>query len=324
MKPLVLAGYLHDWIDPDFGIPPLRLGAVPGCWDEVIVAFAEVAADGVVTLPALPIAASERDLAAQVKRLRAAGRRVAFSIGGARAGLFLDDRTRRNFVASVCQLLDQHAFDGIDFDLESKCDLTQPGNARNVRDAIAEITAARAVRIVFTPEWPAVQGGFARMAGYWGSQLWLLNELRDAIHSVRVQYYNNADMPTPCSRRPARSGSAAQLLAGSRMLMEGFPLASGGWFEGLRPGQVGLAVASSRRAAHNGFSEPHEVAAAIDGIRQLSTARGGPDDVELAIWSIDWSALERDEFVGELLRCASGDEQEPPAAACASSSVPAT
>jgi chitinase len=302
----VLAGYLHDWIDPDFGIPPLVLGDVAPRWDEVIVAFAEVTRGGVVTLPSLPIAASGRDLAAQVELLRAGGKRVAFSIGGANAGLSLDDTTRPSFVASVCGLLDQYHFDGIDFDLESKCDLTQPGNARSVRDAIAEIRAARDVRILFTPEWPAVQGGFMRMAGYWGSHLWLLNELRDVIDSVRVQYYNNADMPTPYSRRPARSGAASQLVDGSRMMMEGFPLASGGWFEGLRPGQVGLAVASSRSAARTGFSEPHEVAAAIDDIRRMSIGRGAPQDVELAVWSINWSALERDEFVSELLRCVTG------------------
>ncbi len=306
----MISGYLHNFVDPAYVTPHLSLSQLGGDWDEVIVAFADVSTDGVVSLAPGLVAPPGVELALELARLKAADVHVALSIGGADAGLSLNQRQQRNFVASMNALLDEYPFDGLDFDLEARCDLCDPGNARNVRDAILKIASGSDVRIIFTPEWPAVQGGLIRLSGYWGSQLWMLNELRDVIDSVRVQYYNNCDMSTPYSRRDVKAGSTAQLVQGSRMLLDGFPLESGGWFKGLRPRQIGLAVAASQLAVCTGYSEARDVLSAVGEIHALlCSADSSVESVELAVWSINWDAAERRTFSTELRRGANALEE---------------
>lgn len=239
---------------------------------------------------------------------------MAFSIGGADAGLHLDDRSHANFVGSILDLLDELPFDGIDFNLESRCDLTNSVNARCIRDAVSKIAGERNVRVIFTPEWPAVQGGFIRHNGYWGSQLWILNELRDVIDSVRVQYYNNCDMATPYTKRDSSAGSAAQLVYGCRMLLEGFPIDSGGWFKGLKPHQIGLAVSASRQAVCSGYSDSDEVHSAVNSIRNLFTAAdSSTNEIDVAVWSINWDAAEHARFSTQLTSGWHNGAELPPA-----------
>jgi chitinase len=145
------------------------------------------------------------------------------------------------------------------------------------------------------PEWPYVQGGYISYGSIWGAYIPIINALRNDLTVLHPQYYNNGDIMTPYASTNLRAGSADQLVASSRMLIEGFTY-GGSTFAGLRPDQVAFGVPSGSSSANSGFTTATDVSNALSCLSKLtncgtikpnaaySTFRG------VMTWSINWDS----------------------------------
>ena len=113
----VVGGYWQGW-----GHPSVRLRDVPRDYDLVMVSFATGDSDG--TLRFSQSVQSPASFAADMRALRATGRRVLLSVGGWRdGGLEIRSAAQlRVFLRSVSPIIDAHHFQGLDWDLEHGID----------------------------------------------------------------------------------------------------------------------------------------------------------------------------------------------------------
>jgi chitinase len=145
-----------------------------------------------------------------------------------------------------------------------------------------------------------VQGGFVSYGSIWGAYLPIINGLRDDLSIIHVQYYNNGGLYSPYQANPYPEGSVDMLVAGSKMLIEGFGLSNGsaGTFAGLRPDQVAFGVPSGPRSANSGFVTAATVNNAVDcmvkltGCGSLRPNQAYPTFRGVMTWSINWDRFD--------------------------------
>lgn len=110
---------------------------------------------------------------------------------------------------------------------------------------------------------------------------------------LHPQHYNNGAVFTPYSARPYTAGSADQLVATAKMLIEGFTYGNQ-TFVGLRPDQLGCTVPSGPSSAGSGFTTVTDVSNALDCITRLQRCGSvRPKEAyrtfrAAATWSINW------------------------------------
>ena len=127
----------------------------------------------------------------------------------------------------------------------------------------------------------------------WGAYIPIINALRSELTVLHPQYYNNGDIYTPYSTGAIKAGSADQLVATARMLIEGFNY-GGNTFAGLRPDQVGFGVPSGRSSAGSGFTTNADVSNALNCLTRLLNCgtikplQAYPDFRGVMTWSINW------------------------------------
>ncbi len=143
------------------------------------------------------------------------------------------------------------------------------------------------------PEWVYVEGGYTSYGSIWGAYIPIINALRSELTVLHPQYYNNGDIYTPYATGAIKAGSADQLVATARMLIEGFNYGSN-TFAGLRPDQVGFGVPSGRSSAGSGFTTNADVSNALNCLTRLLNCgtikplQAYPDFRGVMTWSINW------------------------------------
>lgn len=240
--------------------------------------------------------------------MKAKGKKVVISIGGATAQVILNDASQMNtFVSSMTSIINTYHFDGIDIDLENSTTLTggtiaNPTDAKiiNLINGIKQLmtnfrnTNHKKMFLSMAPETAYVQGGMSAFGGIWGAYLPIIHALRDSIDILHIQLYNSGSM-FGIDGRIYNQGTADFIVAMTEAVIHGFNTA-GGQFTGLRANQVAVGLPACTGAAGAGsFIHPDTVRAAIKyligtgpkpgtytRLNSYPTLRG------MMTWSINW------------------------------------
>jgi chitinase len=312
-----LVGYWHNWQAQAASF--VRLGNVSPNFDVINIAFALPSrkAPGAMTfIPYEPTIPGE--FKADVAYIHSLGKKVLLSIGGANGSLALMDQVARsNFVESICAILQEYAFDGIDINLESKVILEKDDlDFRNPSSpAIINLIAAiKQIRAYFgpdfmlsmAPETICVQGGHQTYQGASGSYLPIVDGLRETLTYLHVQHYNSGAM-TALDGETYVQGTADFQVAMAEMLLQGFQINQNpaNIFPGLRPEQIVIGLPAFAHAASNGYTPPSEIQKALDylttgksfgGCYKLRKSDGYSTFRGIMTWSINWDAVNYQHF----------------------------
>jgi len=305
-----LIGYWHNWNDG--AAPYIPLDQIDPRYNVIEVSFAEPIAGTSHDMVFTPSGNTIAEFFAQVAQLRAAGKVVSISIGGANAPVHLDsDLERDQFVASMLNIIETYGFDGMDIDLEgasvsiSGGTIATPVDATIIRliDAVRGVMAgyrsANGSKLFLTmaPETAYVQGGQSAFGGLWGAYLPVIDALRDSIDILQVQLYNSGSM-FGLDGVIYEQGTADFIVSQTETVLQGFSTA-GGVFAGLRADQVAVALPACASAAGGGYTDTASVFDAMryllgagpqPGAYALLQAGGYPDLRGLMTWSINWDA----------------------------------
>ena len=142
-----LVGYFHNWNSQDVAwVHPQNIDAR---YTLIAVAFAMPVSNTDMTMTFTPENMSVQAFKQSIAQLKAQGKKVLISIGGATAYLdFPNDNAKQAFITSMNGIMDTYDFDGIDIDIEhGNCiiitggTIANPSNASQVRliDAIKTI-----------------------------------------------------------------------------------------------------------------------------------------------------------------------------------------
>lgn len=306
-----LIGYWHNWNDG--AAPYIPLDQIDPRYNVIEVSFAEPIAGTSHDMVFTPSGNTIAEFFAQVAQLRAAGKVVSISIGGANAPVHLDsDLERDQFVASMLNIIETYGFDGMDIDLEgasvsiSGGTIATPVDATIIRliDAVRGVMAgyrsANGSKLFLTmaPETAYVQGGQSAFGGLWGAYLPVIDALRDSIDILQVQLYNSGSM-FGLDGVIYEQGTADFIVSQTETVLQGFSTA-GGVFAGLRADQVAVALPACASAAGGGYTDTASVFDAMryllgagpqPGAYALLQAGGYPDLRGLMTWSINWDAV---------------------------------
>ncbi len=306
-----LIGYWHNW--NDFSAPYVELDQVDPRYNVIEVAFAEPAAGTTYDMQFTPSLTAPATFIAQVAAHQAAGHKVLISIGGANATVQLNsDVEREQFVASMLTIIDAYGFDGIDLDLEGASvsitggTIAAPVDARIVRliDAVQaissqfEVANSHAMMLTMAPETAFVQGGQGAFGGIWGAYLPIIEALRDQMDILQVQLYNSGSM-YGIDWNIYAQGTADFIVSQTEAVIQGFST-GGGFFDGLQPEQVAVALPACVSAAGGGYTDTATVRAAMEyllgegpqpGSYTLAQSGGYPGLRGMMTWSVNWDAV---------------------------------
>ena len=244
--------------------------------------------------------AAKRNLSKTLKIKKAQGKKIVLSLGGQDGSVTLNNASDvNNFVNSLYGIMSKYGFDGIDLDLESGSGVTMGAPIQaNLVTGVKQLKAKVGPNFYLSmaPEHPYVQGGYTSYGSIWGAYLPIIDGLRDDLSVIHVQYYNNGGFDTPYAAGTVQEGTVDGLVAGSKMLIEGFPLGRGtaGSFKGLRPDQVAFGVPSGNQSANRGFVTAKTVSDALNCLTRLTNcgtvkpAQAYPDFRGVMTWSINW------------------------------------
>lgn len=229
----------------------------------------------------------------EVAAAKAQGKKVLLSIGGAADQLYLTSQSHEdNFVNSFIAIATEYGLDGIDIDTEKGLStnpdtLIHADNPQYSADHL--VRAIRRIKAHFGPDFLLTMAPeTAHTIGAntptnwlgsinWGVYLPLINELRNEISWVQMQYYNTGSMPGIDRNRFFDSATQDGLVAWTEAMIEGFDIASTGTrYLGLPQEKVviGLPASGSSSAAGSGYTDPAIVKAAIKCLRTLQCGGG--------------------------------------------------
>lgn len=306
-----LIGYWHNWNDAS--APYIALDQIDPRYNIIEVSFAEPAPGTTSEMQFVPSADAPAEFAARVQALHALGRKVLISIGGANGTVQLnDDAERDQFINTVTAILTTYGFDGIDLDLEGASVSITGGTIASpidagivrlieaVRTIMSQFRAATGQKLFLTmaPETAFVQGGMSAFGGIWGAYLPVIDALRDSLDILQVQLYNSGSMFGLDGGTYAQ-GTADFIVGQTEAVIHGFNT-SGGFFNGLPPEKVAVALPACANAAGGGYTDTATVAAAMKyllgagpqpGSYTLAQATGYPTLRGMMTWSINWDAV---------------------------------
>jgi len=303
-----LVGYWHNWNDGS--APYMALSEIDDRYTVIDIAFAEPVSGTSHLMAFSPSGTPQSTFIAEVAALRAQGKKVLISIGGANASVHLDsDQERDEFVSSMLAIVGTYGFDGIDIDLEGSSvaitggTIVTPNDAAILRliDAINAVAdayeASTGVPMMLTmaPETAYVQGGQSAFGGIWGAYLPVIDALRDRIDILHVQLYNSGSMYGIDGGIYAQ-GSADFIVSQTEAVLQGFST-GGGFFAPLPAEKVAVGLPACPSAAGGGYVSPAVLAAAVGYLRGAGPQPGQyqlistyPDLRGLMTWSINWDA----------------------------------
>ncbi|MGC4803508.1 chitinase [Micromonospora sp. DT233] len=274
----LLTGYWHNFDNPAV---ELRLRDVPAEYDVVAVAFAEATATpGAVTFGIDPgLSASlggytDADFTADVRTLRARGKKVILSVGGETGRVAVNDAASATaFADTAYALIQRYGFDGVDIDLENGLNPTYLAQA--LRALRAKVGASLIIAMApQTIDMQSPAGGYFKLA----------LDIRDILTVVNTQFYNSGAM-LGCDQNAAYpQGTVNFIVALACIQLEA----------GLRPDQVGLGLPAGAGAAGGGIVAPSVVNAALDCLARGTNCgsfrppRTYPGIRGAMTWSINW------------------------------------
>ena len=168
-----LIGYFHNWNSQDVAwVHPQNIDSR---YSVIAIAFAMPTSNTDMTMTFTPENMSASAFKQAIAQLKAQGKKVIISIGGATTYLdFPTDAVKNDFINSMNSIMDYYEFDGIDIDIEhGNCilitggSIVNPANASQVRliDAIKSImnhhrtSKGKKMMLTMAPETAYVQGG---------------------------------------------------------------------------------------------------------------------------------------------------------------------
>ena len=306
-----LVGYWHNWNDAS--APYIELDQIDPRYNVIEVSFAEPAIGTTYDMQFTPSGTPQSTFIDQIATHQAAGRKVLISIGGANATVHLNsDPERDQFVASMVGILNTYGFNGIDIDLEGSSvaitggTIAAPTDAAILRliGAVEEIMlqyragTGEKLFLTMAPETAYVQGAQSAFGGIWGAYLPIIDALRDSLDILQVQLYNSGSM-YGLDGGIYTQGTADFIVSQTEAVIQGFNT-NGGFFDGLLPEQVAVALPACTNAAGGGFTDTATVRAAMEyllgqgpqpGSYTLAQAGGYPDLRGMMTWSINWDAV---------------------------------
>ncbi len=306
-----LIGYWHNWNDAS--APYISLDQIDPRYNVIEVAFAEPVGGTTYVVEFAPDLEVPEDFMAQVVALKAMGKKVVISLGGANATIQLNsDQERDWFIGHVMYLFSVWGFNGLDLDLEGSSvsitggTIATPVDSTIIRliDAVREVMAQyRALTgeklfLTMAPETAYVQGGQSAFGGIWGAYLPIIDALRDSLDILQVQLYNSGSM-YGIDGAIYEQGTADFIGSQTEAVIQGFSTA-GGFFEGLPAEKVAVGLPACTYAAGGGYTDTATVRAAMEyllgegpqpGTYTLVQTGGYPDLRGMMTWSINWDAV---------------------------------
>ncbi|WP_192767124.1 chitinase [Plantactinospora soyae] len=281
-----LTGYWHNFDNPAV---ELRLRDVPAEYDLIAVAFAEATGTpGTVTFGVDPgLSASlggytNADFTADVRTVKARGKKVILSVGGETGRVAVNDSaSATNFSNSVYALIQQYGFDGVDIDLENGLNPTYMAQAlRALRNRVGANLIITMAPQTIDMQSPSV------------SYFKLALDIRDILTVVHTQFYNSGSM-LGCDQSFAYGqGTVNFMTALACLQLEA----------GLRPDQVALGLPAGPGAAGGGIVAPSMVNQALDCLARATNCgsfrppRTYPGIRGAMTWSINWDVANGNAF----------------------------
>ena len=312
-----LVGYWHNFIN---GAGPLLLSEIPDEFDVINISFAEPDSpfgSNISFSPDLSIYPNPDDFQNDIISLQNEGRKILISIGGANGPIHLNNETDiQQFVNSMMSLISQYNFDGLDIDLEGQSLYLNPGDTDfrnptsptivNFIEAIIPLTDQLPDDFILSaaPETAHVQGGASYYGTVWGVYLPVIHALRDRLSHLHVQHYNTGSM-LAIDGNSYQPATADFHVAMAEMLLTGFTVSGGLFFEALDENQVMFGLPAGPSAAGSGYTNPETLLSALDylihgipfgGSYNLNNQNGYPEFPGLMTWSINWDDYYGNEF----------------------------
>ena len=306
-----LIGYWHNWNDAN--APYFHLDQVDPRYTIINLAFAEPVAGTTYAMEFVPSQDVPADFIARVDTLRAHGKKVLASIGGANATVQLNsEQEKQTFIYLMNSLLLTWHLDGVDIDLEGASVATTGGTIAAPADStiIRFIDAMNEVMIDYrqatgtkmflsmAPETAYVQGGQSAFGGIWGAYLPIIDALRDSLDVLHVQLYNSGSM-YGIDGNIYNQGTADFIVSQTEAVIQGFST-TGGFFAGLPPEKVAVGLPACSAAAGGGYVDTATVRSAMEylvgegpqpGSYTLQQPGGYPSLRGMMTWSINWDAV---------------------------------
>jgi len=319
LPPRLLVGYWHNFTDGAGGFP---LAGVPPAYDVVDVAFAEASPSGstITFIPAPTIYPSSLDFIADVAALKARGKKVLISIGGANSVVQLKNETDiQSFVSSMSSIITTFGFDGVDIDLEGPSislingdtdfrNPTSPEIVNMIRAVNLLIDQFPNLLLTMAPETAHVQGGISKYEGTFGAYLPLIYALRTRLTFIHVQDYNTGSMYGR-DGKVYQPGTADFHAAMADALLAGFPVdvfkQKSNSFPALAQNQVLIGLPASTNAAGSGFTPSSVMLSVLDylmkgkpygGSYHIANPKGYWGFRGLMTWSINWDVFSNLQF----------------------------
>ncbi len=305
-----LIGYWQNWNDAN--APYFHLDQVEPRYSIVDLAFAEPIAGSTYAMEFVPSLDAPFDFMARVAALRAQGKKVLASIGGANATVQLNsEQEKQTFIYLMNSLLQTWQLDGVDIDLEGASvsitggTVAAPVDSTIIRfiDAMNEVmidyrqATGTKMFLTMAPETAYVQGGQSAFGGIWGAYLPIIDALRDSLDILHVQLYNSGSM-YGIDGGIYVQGTADFIVSQTEAVIQGFNT-GGGFFAGLPPGKVAVGLPACTAAAGGGFVDTATVRAAMEyllgegpqpGSYALAQPGGYPGLRGMMTWSMNWDA----------------------------------
>jgi chitinase len=309
-----LIGYFHNWNSQDVAwVHPQNIDSR---YSVIAIAFAMPTSNTDMTMTFTPENMSASAFKQAIAQLKAQGKKVIISIGGATAYMdFPTDAVKNDFINSMNSIMDYYEFDGIDIDIEhGNCilitggSIVNPANASQVRliDAIKSImnhhrtSKGKKMMLTMAPETAYVQGGQSAFGSIWGGYLPIIHALRDSLDILQVQLYNSGTM-FGIDRNIYTQGTADFIVAMTEAVIQGFPT-GGGQFVGLPASKVAVGLPACNQAAGGGFVDTATISQAMKyllgkgnkpGSYSLVSPGGYSTLKGMMTWSINWDAREQ-------------------------------